>query len=80
MTGDTLQSRICIIAAPQLKPAPKALKMTLCVPSSFPANSLDMVSGTEVLLVLPYFWMQWGTRDGSAFNFLTKKSIMNRLA
>ena len=43
-------------------------------------NEVDMVSGTEVLLVLPYFWMQWGTRDGSAFNFLTKKSIMNRLA
>ena len=46
------------MAEPQLKPAPKALSTTVCVPPNLPANSLAIVNGTDALLVLPYLWMQ----------------------
>jgi hypothetical protein len=54
MTGETLQSRIDMIAEPQLSPAPKALSTTVWLPSSLPLNSLAIVKGTDALLVLPY--------------------------
>jgi hypothetical protein len=47
-----------MMTEPQLKPAPKALITTVCSPPSFPDNSLEMVKGTDALLVLPYLLMQ----------------------
>ena len=38
--------------------APKPLITTVWSPSRLPASSLEMVKGTEALLVLPYLWMQ----------------------
>ena len=58
MTGDTLQSCIDISTEPQLKPAPKPLMSIVWSPSSLPQSSLEMVKGTEALLVFPYLWMQ----------------------
>ena len=80
MTCDILISPMVISATPQLSPAPNPAITILFPFSNFPSNSDTIVNGTDVELVFPYFWIQYGTFVLSNRKYFTKKSVMNLFA
>ena len=59
MTGDTLQSFICIRAAAQLNPAPKALSNTVFLPSSLPESSPESLCPPDMPWLSPARPQTW---------------------